>query len=84
MITLKSKEIEQPIFVVKGLKANLLGLPTVTALNQVVRANIDTVVNHNTGVMSQEFVLKQFPPVFKGLGNLGEEYTIKLKPGAQP
>ena len=25
-----------------------------------------------------------YPFVFNGLGNLGEEYTIKIKPGAKP
>jgi len=25
-----------------------------------------------------------YPTVFQGLGNLGEEYTIKTKPGAKP
>ena len=29
-------------------------------------------------------VYKKFPNVFKGLGNLGEEFTIKLKPNAIP
>ena len=29
-------------------------------------------------------IRKQFPNVFKGLGNLGEEFTIKLKPDATP
>ena len=33
---------------------------------------------------ADEDILRQFPAVFKGLGNIGEEYTIRLKPDAVP
>ena len=29
-------------------------------------------------------VADKFPSIFQGLGNFGESYTIKLKPGAKP
>lgn len=29
-------------------------------------------------------IIQMYPTVFQGLGNLGEEYTIKTKPGAKP
>ncbi len=29
-------------------------------------------------------VIQKYPSVFQGLGNLGEEYEIKLKGGAKP
>ena len=33
---------------------------------------------------TEETIKKKFPKVFEGLGNLGEEYHIKLRPNAQP
>ena len=66
----KSNTITQPVFVVKVLKMNLLGLPAITALRLAVR--IDSTVK------------ERFPSVFQGLGNLGEEYEIHLKEGANP
>ena len=72
----KGKVTRQEIFVVKGLKHNLLGLPAITALN--LAAQIDcTLSTTNT-------FKERFPKVFEGLGNLGEEYVIKLKPDAKP
>ena len=35
-------------------------------------------------VTADEDILRRFPAVFKGLGNIGEEYTIRLKPDAVP
>ena len=65
------------MFVVKGLKTNLLGLPTITALNLAVRVDVITDV-------SEKDIPKQFPSLFQGLGSLGEEYNIQLKPEAKP
>ena len=63
---------------VKGLKQNLLGLPAITALGLAVR--IDT----TTGVDPKTKILAEFPAVFQGLGNLGEEFEIYLKQDAKP
>ena len=68
--------ITQPVYVVDGLKTNLLGLPAITQLN--LAARVDAIANIQTDIQ------QQFSPIFKGLGNLGGEYTIKLKPGAKP
>ena len=65
---------QQQIFVIKDLKSNLLGLPAITALNLAV-----TLDNTYTSLVEDSF-----PAVFKGLGNLGEPYTIKLKDNAVP
>ena len=66
----------QTVFVVHGLKSNLLGRPAITSLQLLYRANgIHSVASD---------IWKQFPNVFSGLGNLGEEYQIKLKEGAVP
>ena len=74
----KGKSILHPVFVVKKLKTNLLGLPAISSLKLVAR--IDNVTQTNT----KERWEKQFPTVFQGLGTLGEPYEIKLTPGAKP
>ena len=68
--------VKQPVFVVDGLKTNLLGLPAISAMNLAVR--MDATFEEKTGIP------QKFPSVFQGLGNLGEEYEIKLKPDAKP
>ena len=73
-VTHKGLSSEQVIYVIKGLKTNLLGLPAITALQLVSRLH----------TMQTKDVIRQFPTIFKGLGNLGEEFEIKLKPDAQP
>ena len=72
----KGETCQHTVFVVKGLKTNLLGLPTIVALNLVAR--VDEISDY-----AQE-IPKKFPKVFQGLGTMGEPYTIKLKPDAQP
>ena len=75
-ISHKGKATSQRVFVVDGLKTNLLGLPAITALGLAIRT--DTVETGSTDFR------KRFPSVFQGLGNLGEEFEIHLKPGATP
>ena len=72
----KGEAYQHPVFVVKGLKNNPLGLPSVIALNLVIRVN--EISDHNTDIP------KMLPKIFQGLGNMCEAYSIKLKPGAQP
>ena len=66
----------QQIFVVKGLRTNLLGLPAITALN--LAARLDSVDDYRAKVLAA------YTDVFTGLGNLGEPYKIELKPDARP
>ena len=73
-----SKVIRQPIFVIDGLRTNLLGLPAITALGLAIR------VDATESDTPPEEVQKEFPTVFQGLGNLGEEFEIHLKSGATP
>ena len=54
-----------------------MGLPTITALNLAVRVDIITDV-------SEKDIPKQFSSLFRGLGNLGKQYSIQLKPEANP
>ena len=60
---------------VKGLKTNLLGLPAITALNLAARVD---------SANCAADIHQRFPKVFGGLGNLGEEFEIKLKPNVTP
>ena len=63
----------QPIFVVKHLQHNLLGLPAIQALH--VLAQVD-------GISTP--IPEQYPNLFKGLGTFkGNSYTIQLKPDAK-
>ncbi len=64
----------QEIFVVRGLKKALLGLPAIKALDVVA------VVEQVQG----EDVTKQFPELFTGLGRLKDNYKIELKSDATP
>lgn len=73
--TYKGEATIQPVYVIKGLKNNLLGLPTITALHLLVRVDATS---------SKETIFEQYPSVFNGLGNMGEEYEIQLQPGAKP
>ena len=70
--THKEKSSHQIIYVIKN---NLLGLPAITVLNLV--SELHTL--QTTGNITQ-----QFPNLFTGLGNLGEEFEIKLTPDAKP
>ena len=73
----RGKMATQSIFVVGGLKKNLLGLPSITALQ--LAARLDATATDYT-----ESILERYPTVFQGLGNFGEEYKIELKPDATP
>ena len=59
----KQKSSLQKIFVVKGLRTNLLCLPAITSLD--LAARVDTTIDYYS------LVKESFPNVFQGLGNLG-------------
>ena len=65
----------QPVFVVRGLKNNILGLPAIVALQLIHRVS---------SVKTEDDIRKMFPKVFSGLGMLGELYQTKLKEEALP
>ena len=60
-------------FIIRNLKNNLLGLPAIKLL-QVIPMQLDTIVKN---------IPDQFLDLFKGLGSMKGQYTIKLKPGAK-
>ena len=64
----------QPVFIVKHLQHNLLGLPAIQALQ--VLSQVQAVSTP---------IADQYPELFTGLGTLkGSSYEIKLKPEAKP
>ncbi|KAL5516836.1 hypothetical protein EMCRGX_G002260 [Ephydatia muelleri] len=73
----QGKSEKHQIFVVKGLKNNLLGLPAIRSMGLVVR------VNEITSSFKDK-ILAEYPALFRGLGNLGEPYEIKLKRNSKP
>ena len=78
----------QQIFVVEGLRSNFLGLPAIKALNLAVRLDettSDEATSETTCTpLSSSYIHQRFKKLFQGLGNLGDEYHIQLKPGATP
>ena len=66
----EEKSTKQPVYVVRGLKTNLLGLPAITAINLAGRVD---------AINTEERIMEKFPTVFKGLGTLGGPYEIQLK-----
>ena len=72
----QDRSSSQTIFVVRGLKTNLLGLPAITSLQLLQRINATHAADTD--------IRKRFQKVFTGLGTLGEEYQIQLREGAMP
>ena len=68
-------ELEQEIFVVKGLDKPLLGRPAIEGLK---------IVSLVGPVQAEESVVQKFPKLFQGLGRLKDNYTIKLRENAEP
>ena len=60
------KAVRQTIYVVDGLKTNLLGLPAVKALKLVVQLD----------ATESEEILQKFPTIILGLENMEGEYEI--------
>ena len=73
----EGKSEKHQIFVVKGLKNNLLGLPAIRSMGLVVRVNEVT-------SSYKDKILVQYSALFRGLGTLGEPYEIKLKRNSKP
>ena len=70
-LTYTGRTVNQVIYVVRELKTNLLGLPTLRALNLIAR--VDSTKQY------EEKIHLHYGDLFKGLGTLGPEYTIQLK-----
>lgn len=71
-ISKNEKNIEEDIYVVKNLFAQLLGKHAIESLNLITR------LDNITECQWQD----KHPELFTGLGELKEEYSIKLHPSA--
>ena len=75
------KESTQEIYVVENLKEPLLGRPAIDALNLVQKVDL---VNSDDSTRIEHEVKTMYPNLFKGLGELEGEFSIKLTPGSTP
>ena len=84
--TIKSddKIIVQDVYVIKGLHRALLGGPAIRALNLLKKENFIKAVNSTDEIKLDKDWKSTSPKLFKGLGRIENEYTSKLKAGAQP
>ena len=73
-LTSEGRSCKQPIYVIKDLKNNLLGLPAIAALQLLTK--VDSIQSGN--------IQQSFPKLFQGLGTLKGDYQIQLKPDAKP
>ena len=78
------KIIVQDVYVIKGLHRPLLGGPAIRALNLLKKENFIEAVNSTDEIKLDKDWKSMSPKLFKGLGRIENEYTIKLKAGAQP
>ena len=72
-LSYKDKSSNQRVFVVRELQHNLLGLPAIRDLEIITGINA---IELNAPV--------QYPALFNGLDTFKGEYTINLKPDANP
>ncbi|UYV76787.1 hypothetical protein LAZ67_14002017, partial [Cordylochernes scorpioides] len=68
-------EIKEKIYVIRRLSEPLLSRRACELLNLARRIEV---------VTTRISPIKEFPEVFEGLGQIGNPYEIKLKPGAKP
>ncbi|UYV63772.1 K02A2.6-like, partial [Cordylochernes scorpioides] len=68
-------EIKEKIYVIRRLSEPLLSRRACELLNLARRFEV---------VATRINPIKEFPEVFEGLGQIGNPYEIKLKPGAKP
>lgn len=77
-VTIESKccSVDTPVYVLKGSRKNLLGLPELRELNLLAVVN---------AMCASEFdPIKKFDKLFKGLGTMPGMFKIDLKPGIEP
>ena len=72
----EGRRCQQQIFVVRGLRTNLLGLPAITSLHLATRLN-------SVNEPGKEEIQAEYPKLFQGLGTLGEPYSIKVRQDAK-
>lgn len=73
-LTIGTKQSTEKGYVVRKLSTPLLGLPAIVALGLLI----------HFGAVNMETLKAHFPKLCRGLGEVQQPYTIKLKPGAVP
>ena len=89
---LKSKGhyIVEDVYVVEALNRPLLGKAACASLNLLNRCKLDNVQSFQTDCVKvnedsyKQAIIRQYPKLFEGLGEIEGEYEIKLKPKAEP
>ena len=76
-LSVGSASCEQSVYVLQTLTSNLLGLPAIVALQLLTR--VDSLKE-----TPKESIINQYPKLFEGLGSFEGDFTIHLKPDAQP
>lgn len=71
-LTYRDRQCTHPVYVVRKLQQNLLGLPAIQSLSLL--AHVDTM---------KRDIADEFPSIFTGLGTFLQSYTIQLKPDAK-
>ena len=72
----RNATVVEEVYVVPGLHTPLLGRPAIESLGLIIRVA-------SIGLTGDQIPL-QYPNLFKGLGKLKGEYTIRLREGACP
>ena len=72
-LSCKDRSCTQPVYVVRKLQQNLLGLPAIQALELLTQVEA-----------IRQSVPDQYPSLFTGLGTFPGTYEIQLQPDAQP
>ena len=72
-LSLNGNSCKQNVFIVKGLRNNLLGLPAIRQLKLL--SEVNTVQNS---------IPEQYSELFTGLGSIKESHKIKMKPDTKP
>ena len=74
-LTLSNVQTQQTVYVAENLLKPLLGRPAIEALGLLVRVR---------AVQEHQNPIEQFPGLFRGLGKVKGDYSIKLQEGAKP
>ena len=90
-LRLGGKEINERVYVVRGAKKLLLGVPAIRKLGLIheipntfsIRA-IECEPKEHSPLDTKAKVLQHYPNLFEGLGKLRGEYTIRIRDGAVP
>ena len=73
ILSYKGRLCAQPVYVIKELQHNLLGLQAIQALKLLTQVN----------TLEKTPIPQQFPALFTGLSTIQDSFEIKIKPDAK-